>query len=109
MRLFCFLSMKQMNNKNNDTIFAPSTAIGGAIAVIRISGPRTKDIISELTKKKLSPNVMSYTLIKYQDKILDNGMMCYFQAPISYTGEDMLEIHCHGGIQTIRSITDALI
>ena len=101
--------MKQMNNKNNDTIFAPSTAIGGAIAVIRISGPRTKDIISELTKKKLSPNVMSYTLIKYQDKILDNGMMCYFQAPISYTGEDMLEIHCHGGIQTIRSITDALL
>lgn len=104
-----FFIMNMQNSKNTDTIFAPSTAIGGAIAVIRVSGPLTYQVAQAFSKKELVPNMMRYCTMRYEGKMIDNGMMCFFKGPYSYTGEDMLELHCHGGIQTIRSMTDALL
>lgn len=93
---------------STDTIFAPSTAIGGAISVIRISGPDSKGVAKRLINKPLKERMLTYTQIVYDGEVLDNSMAVFFQGPNSYTGEDMLELHCHGGLQTFRRISDAL-
>lgn len=93
----------------NDTIFAPSTAIGGAIAVIRISGPESDTVARTLLQKRLSPRRMTYALLQDGSETLDACMAVWFPAPHSYTGEDMLELHCHGGIQTFRRVSEALL
>ena len=92
-----------------DTIFAPSTALGGAIAVLRISGPEACTAISALLHKTLIPRMMTYAVMRENGEMLDACMAAWFPAPASYTGEDMLELHCHGGIQTIRKVSDALL
>lgn len=97
-----------MQNRN-DTIFAPSTAIGGAIAVMRISGPDAKLVFDTLLHKQLQPRVMTYAVIRENGEMLDACMAAWFPAPGSYTGEDMLELHCHGGIQTVRKVSEALL
>ncbi len=92
-----------------DTIFAPSTAIGGAIAVLRISGPKAYSAVPALLRKALLPRMMTYAVIHDGNDMLDVCMAVWFPAPASYTGEDMLELHCHGGLQTIRKVSDALL
>ena len=94
---------------NNDTIFAPSTAIGGAITVIRVSGPDSQLIAAQLIHKPLKPRMMTYAQIVFHGEVLDESMAVLFVCPNSYTGEDMLELHCHGGLQTFRRVSDALI
>lgn len=83
----------------NSTIFALATPPGrGAIAIIRVSGPKALEAYHELTKLKSTPapNQLKPAWI-YDDKDkLDQSMLAFFKAPNSFTGEDMLEIHCHG-------------
>lgn len=93
---------------NTDTIFAPSTAIGGAITVIRISGPDSSTAATQLIHKPLTPRMLTYAPILFNEEVLDESMAVFFPFPNSYTGEDMLELHCHGGLQTFRRISDAL-
>ena len=92
-----------------DTIFAPSTAIGGAIAVLRVSGRETRELMRALTGHKLTPRVLTYAPLRYAGELLDNSMAVWFPAPNSYTGEDMLELHCHGGIRTVQRVSEALL
>ena len=94
---------------NTDTIFAPSTAIGGAITVIRVSGPDSRLIASQLIHKPLKERMLTYASIVFNGDVLDESMAVLFLSPNSYTGEDMLELHCHGGLQTFRRVSDALI
>lgn len=96
-------------HSRNDTIFAPSTAIGGAITVIRISGPDSVSVASRLIHKPLRERMLTYAAISFEGEVLDESMAVIFPGPNSYTGEDMLELHCHGGLQTFRRISDALI
>lgn len=92
-----------------DTIFAPSTAIGGAIAVIRISGPQAANTNKLLSKDITAvPQKLVHVAISAQGELLDDGMAVYFAAPKTYTGEDLVEINCHGGMQTVRDILSAL-
>lgn len=88
-----------------DTIAAISTAYGeGGIGIIRISGENALNIVSGLFKPTLIPNMMTYGHIRDGYEIIDEVMVCYFRAPRSYTAEDVVEIHCHGSVVSLRKI-----
>ena len=81
------------------TICALATAPGGAIAVIRVSGERAFDAVSSICAvrcKEVAPNTVHYTHLKDGSEIVDECMVSIFRAPHSYTGEDAVEISCHG-------------
>ena len=86
----------------NATIIAPATASGGAVVMVRISGPEAISITDSIFRgrKKLS-DAKGYTL-HYGDIVYDNGnvlddvVVALFRAPHSYTGEDSVEVNLHG-------------
>lgn len=90
----------------NDTIVALATAHGSAaIAVIRISGPGSFDCVEpfffsrELRKKSLlgkASHTVHFGVLKHQEVIIDEVLVTLFRGPNSYTGQDSLEISCHG-------------
>ena len=93
-----------------DTIAAISTAYGeGGIGIIRISGEEALPIAAELFKPALTPNVMTYGHIKDGEETIDEVMVCYFKAPKSYTAEDVVEIHCHGSVVSLRKILSLVL
>ncbi|MCS7185181.1 MAG: tRNA uridine-5-carboxymethylaminomethyl(34) synthesis GTPase MnmE, partial [bacterium] len=85
----------------SDTIAAIATPRGiGAIAVIRISGPESLNILNKIfvpKKLPIKPYIAKYGFIKFQDKKIDECIAIYFKAPNSYTAEEVVEIHTHGG------------
>jgi tRNA modification GTPase len=90
------------------TIFALSSGPGiSGVAIIRVSGPQTKNVINALTKKKL-PKPRVATLRKITkintSELIDEGIILWFPGPESYTGEDMAEIQVHGS----KAVIDAL-
>ena len=94
---------------SEDTIYAPSTAIGGAIAVLRVSGPRAKETARIFDRGFASePGMMRFVRVHDDKEPIDDAMAVYFSAPASYTGEDMVEIDCHGGHQTVQRILGLL-
>jgi tRNA modification GTPase len=98
-----------------DTIAAISTPPGeGAIAVIRLSGPLAHEIVGRLFTGKNGPvrwaqRVMHFGFFREGEVQLDQGIAVIFRAPRSYTGEDMAEFHCHGGILTASSLLEAVL
>lgn len=95
----------------NDTIFAPATPFGGAIAVVRISGPEafaTYDAVFSAKGDKKIPREMKFGRIMDGNDTIDEAMACFFKAPASYTGEDMAELYLHGG-QAVARRTLALL
>lgn len=85
----------------NDTIAALATPQGlGAIGVIRVSGSSAFDVVNRLFPSKNLCNQPSHTLhvgsLFYEDKKLDEVVLGLYKAPASYTGEDVVEISCHG-------------
>lgn len=94
---------------SEDTIYAPSTSIGGAIAVLRVSGPRAKETARIFDRGFASePGMMRFVRVQDDKEPIDDAMAVYFSAPASYTGEDMVEIDCHGGHQTVQRILGLL-
>ena len=97
------------------TICALATATGGAIAVIRISGPDTFRIISSVCSvcsvccDSVAANTIHYTRIKDADELIDEVLLSIFRAPHSYTGEDSAEISCHGSEYIVQRIIGLLI
>ncbi|MBT3634740.1 MAG: tRNA uridine-5-carboxymethylaminomethyl(34) synthesis GTPase MnmE [Candidatus Marinimicrobia bacterium] len=102
-----------MVNYVNDTIAALATPYGvGAIAVIRISGEDLKPLIPQLTdKSKLTPRYATLVTLKSPASgiKIDQSIITFFPGPDSYTGEDLIEISCHGGEYISRSILSELI
>ncbi len=88
-----------MNNLENDTIAAVATPPGnGGIGIIRISGPAVQRIAGLLTSKTLQPRYAAFTdFLDGNNNVIDSGLVIYFPAPHSYTGEDILELQGHGG------------
>lgn len=100
----------------SDTICAISTATGGAIAIIRVSGKDAIDITDKIFSskrgKKLSeakPYSLSFGSITDGEKIIDEVMVSVFHAPHSYTGENSTEISCHGSSFILQRVVDLLI
>jgi tRNA modification GTPase len=97
----------------DDTIVAIATPPGiGAIGVIRLSGSIAIDIANNLFPSKDLSKQSSHTLhvgyLKYEDEIIDEVVISIYKNPTSYTGEDVVEISCHGSAfvqqQAIQSI-----
>lgn len=80
-----------------DTIAAFATSNGGAVAVLRLSGTLTYQILNKLTKKEFTPRQATLATIYDGENILDKALVTYFKAPKSYTGEDVAEISLHAG------------
>lgn len=97
---------------STQTIAAVGTALSNSgISIIRISGDRSLNIVNKIfiTSKKIEPNTIVYGKIVDKDIILDTVLVSYFKAPRSYTGEDICEINCHGGIQITKQILELVL
>ena len=96
----------------NETICALATATGGAIGIIRISGPKTLEILSDIFTKSLTkalPNTIHYGHITDKDEIIDEVLVSVFRAPHSYTGEESAEISCHGSQYILNKVLELLV
>lgn len=96
------------NHKRNDvldTIVACSTPIAhSGIALIRMSGEKSIEIIHQLVQKELKHRQSTFCTLRDKNKIIDTCMVCIFMAPRSYTGENIVEISCHGNPVIIENI-----
>ncbi len=88
-----------MSTARNDTIAAIATAPGGAaVAIVRLSGPHAETIARSITARELHPRLAQLCTFRDRDgQRIDQGLALYFPAPHSYTGEDVVELHGHGG------------
>lgn len=99
------------------TIAAISTPSGkGGVAIIRISGDEavaiaTRVFVPKSRKQieKIATRVQTWGDILYDGEYIDDGMLTVFRAPHSYTGEDVVEISCHGGILVTRTVLEAIL
>lgn len=95
-------------NMMNDTIAAIATANAtGAVSIIRISGEEAILIASELINKDLSKKegyTITFGTVQEDNEVVDEVLVSIFRAPKSYTGEDVVEIGCHGGLFITRKI-----
>lgn len=97
---------------STDTIAAIGTALSNSgISIIRISGKDSLNIIKKIfdTKSNIEPNKIVYGKIQKNRKVLDTVLVSYFKSPKSYTGEDVCEINCHGGIQITKQILQLVL
>ncbi len=94
-----------------DTIAAISTPMGfGGVGVVRISGDKALDIISKIFKgQKLENHKVSHGWIMDGEVALDEVIVLYFKNPQSYTGEDVVEIQCHGGVNIVKNILNLVL
>ena len=101
---------------NDATIYAlgtatPTRAHPGALAVIRLSGPRAGDALEQLTGKPLpTPRrmVLRTILDPVSGEAIDKGLVVWFAAPNTETGEPMVELHLHGGRAVVGAALDAI-
>ncbi|MGI5892016.1 MAG: tRNA uridine-5-carboxymethylaminomethyl(34) synthesis GTPase MnmE [Bacillota bacterium] len=109
-----------MNNKINklseyaldETIAAIATPIGsGGIGIVRISGAKALSIAANICNFiSLKPRYMTYGKIYRQDgTLIDDALIVYMPGPHSYTGEDVVELQCHGGAQVPAQVLAAVI
>lgn len=96
-----------------DTIVAIATAMApGAVAIVRLSGPQCFSIVQTISSIDLT-NAKGYTIhhgyIMEYEQPVDEVLFSIFRSPHSYTGEDVIEIHCHGGMYIARKILSLLL
>ena len=96
----------------HDTICAPATATGGALDIVRVSGPLAFQAVSSLCSlccEEVAPRTIHYTHIVSGSEVIDEVMVSIFRAPHSYTGEDSVEISCHGSRYIINQVLELLM
>ena len=96
----------------NSTIAAISTGLtNSGISIIRISGSDSLNIINKIfkTSNEIAPNKIVFGKIIKNVEVMDNVLVSYFKAPRSYTGEDICEINCHGGIEITKQILEIVL
>ena len=97
----------------NDTISAIATGQQkGAISIVRISGEDSFPIIQKLVDIDLSKaegNTIHHAWIKDNDEVVDEVVLNVFRAPNSFTGEDVIEVNCHGGVYITRKILSLIL
>ena len=102
-----------------DTICALATAPGGALGIIRVSGPQAFDAVSAICSVRcddVAPNTVHFTRIITPlplegsgETVIDEVLVSVFRAPYSYTGEDSVEISCHGSRYILNKVLGLLI
>ena len=103
---------RHLSTSSKDTIFAVSSGRGkAAIAIFRISGSQALDIVKTLTYHELPESRKMTKKIFYdrQGLMIDQGMVCCFPAPRSYTGEDVAELYVHGGLAVVDHFLKTLL
>jgi tRNA modification GTPase len=91
--------MQSNYDESLDSIVALATPPGrGGVAIIRLSGKLVKKISENIVGKKINPRYAVYTsFLDIDNTVIDQGIALYFPGPHSFTGEDVLELHAHGG------------
>ena len=95
-----------------ETICAIATATGGAIGIIRISGPQSFEAVSSICSVRcdaVPANTIHYGHIKDGSEVVDEVLLSVFRAPHSYTGEDSVEISCHGSRYILNKVLELLM
>lgn len=93
----------------NDTIFALSSGSPpAALAVVRISGPRSEAALEALAGKLPPPRVATLADLRWRDEPLDRALVLRFPGPASATGEDVAELHLHGGRAVVAAVLEVL-
>ena len=98
----------------SDTITAIATPHGvGAIAIVRVSGSRALDIASKMTKRDKNSFTPRYAYLMNiydsKNRVIDRGIVIYFKAPYSFTGEDIVEFQIHGGIAVSKLVLNTIL
>lgn len=92
-----------------DTIFALATAAGrAAVAVVRVSGPASSEIAAALCGRLPPPRLAAVRTLRHEGLALDEALVLRFERPASYTGEDSVEFHVHGGRAVVEALLSAL-
>jgi tRNA modification GTPase len=97
--------------RRDDTIFALASAPGRAgVAIVRVSGPSARFVVQSVSRKPPPPprRAAVRAFRSGTGEIFDRGLVLWFPAPDSYTGEDVAEFHIHGGRAVLAALADAL-
>ena len=96
---------------DQDTIAAIATPSGrGGVSIIRVSGPEALPIAELLTQKTVHARQPLLTRFFAEDNgVIDTGLTLFFQSPASFTGEDVVEFHCHGGVMVTNLLLEACL
>ena len=99
----------------NETIFVLSSGLlPSAIAIVRVTGPKSKEVLVLLTGTVITPKKMVLTDLKEPFAMksdyskLDSAMVVWFPGPSTYTGEDLVEFHLHGGRSVVKDVLEAI-
>lgn len=89
-----------------ETIYALSSgAVPAGLAVIRISGPKVEDVVRSMVSGTVPARTTSLRTIRTRNgDVLDNGLVLFFPGPNSFTGEDVVEFHLHGGRAVVSAV-----
>lgn len=95
---------------NDETIFALASAAGRAgIAVVRVSGPQTAHVLRALGCRVPAPRAATRArFLSHDGTAIDDGLLLWFPAPRSFTGEDVAELHVHGGRAVLEHLSETL-
>ena len=94
---------------SSDTIFAPASAPGrSAVAVIRVSGPATRDALARIAGRIPEPRRATLASLRHDGAVLDRALALWFPGPASFTGEDSAEFQLHGGRAVVAAVLRAL-
>ena len=101
----------------DDTIAAIATAPGeGGIGIIRISGEKSLQVAENIFKsvtgkliKDYNTRTLIYGTVVDSEKVIDEALVAYMKGPKSYTGEDVIEINCHGGFISVKKILEFIL
>src|SRR3990167_4573969 len=100
-----------MTSLSFDTIVAQATPSGrGGVAIVRVSGSQVKFIINTMLRHSLVPRHATYLpFYDHDNQVIDEGIAIFFPSPHSFTGEDIVEFHCHGGPIVVDLILQCVI
>src|SRR3569832_607648 len=98
-------------HRPNDTIAATATPPGrGGVGIVRVSGPEVPSVAAAILGRVPPPRHADYRVVRDSDGLtIDHGLALYFPAPHSYTGEDVLELHGHGGTMVLDLVMQRVL
>jgi tRNA modification GTPase len=104
--------VKSNNLFDDGTIVAIATANGiGSISIVRLSGVNALEIAKKISQRKnFQPRLATLSsLYSIKDEVIDEALVLYFKAPFSFTGEDVVEFQCHGGVAIANMIVNETV